>query len=109
MPKPTKPSKTEEKDSVKALGLSAAIDDIRKRFGEGSIMQMGDAPIKNIDVIPTGSMSLDIALGVMGMPRGRVVEIYFDERDLAQTERTGKSEADLSAWETNRIAARLNR
>ncbi|MBI2463214.1 MAG: recombinase RecA [Candidatus Spechtbacteria bacterium] len=63
----------------KSLELNAAINDIRKRFGEGAIMQMGDAPAKNIEIIPTGSLSLDIALGVGGIPRGRVIEIYGPE------------------------------
>ncbi len=73
-----KTQKTEEKQ-VKHPELDAAIADIQKRFGEGAIMQLGDTPIKDIAVIPTGSLSMDIALGVMGMPCGRIVEIYGPE------------------------------
>ena len=59
--------------------LDAALADIRKRFGEGAIMQMGETPTKNIEVISTGSLALDMALGVGGVPRGRVIEIYGPE------------------------------
>jgi len=60
--------------------LEAALAGIEKQFGKGSVMRMGEAQIKlNIDVIPTGSLALDIALGVGGVPRGRVIEIYGPE------------------------------
>lgn len=60
--------------------LTAALAQIDKQFGKGSVMRLGDyAAVKDIDVIPTGSLSLDIALGVGGVPRGRVVEIYGPE------------------------------
>src|SRR5487761_630067 len=74
-----KQAQKQEEKQTKSPELNAAIADIQKRFGEGAIMQMGDTPPKNIAVIPTGSLALDIALGVMGMPRGRVVEIYGPE------------------------------
>lgn len=59
--------------------LDKALGDIVKRYGEGSIMKLGDAHNMAIDVIPTGSLSLDIALGVGGIPRGRITEIYGPE------------------------------
>ncbi len=59
--------------------LENAIAGIHKRFGEGSIMRMGDAQHLQVEVIPTGSLALDIALGVGGLPRGRVVEVYGPE------------------------------
>ena len=59
--------------------LEAAISSITKNYGEGSIMRLGDAHKVQIDVIPTGSLALDMALGVGGVPRGRVVEIYGPE------------------------------
>ena len=60
--------------------LEAVLSQIRKEFGESAIMRMGDAEAsKNIAVIPTGALSLDLALGVGGLPRGRVVEIYGQE------------------------------
>ncbi len=63
----------------KQAALNNALGDITKRFGEGIIMRLGDARHLNVDVIPTGSLSLDIALGVGGIPRGRVTEIYGPE------------------------------
>lgn len=65
-------------DKVKAL--SAALSQIEKQFGKGSIMRMGDNDVvRDIQVVSTGSLGLDIALGVGGLPRGRVVEIYGPE------------------------------
>ena len=67
-------------DENKQKALGAALSQIEKQFGTGSIMRLGDAgAVPNIDAISTGSLSLDIALGVGGMPRGRVVEIYGPE------------------------------
>ena len=65
--------------SEKRKALDAALTGIRKQFGEGSIMKLGENAKTNIDVIPTGSMSLDLALGIGGLPRGRIVEIYGPE------------------------------
>jgi recombination protein RecA len=59
--------------------LSKTLDSLNKRFGDGAIMRLGDAQHLNVETIPTGSLSLDIALGVGGVPRGRVVEIYGPE------------------------------
>jgi recombination protein RecA len=59
--------------------LETTIAGIQKRFGEGSIMRLGDARHLQVEVIPTGSLALDIALGVGGLPRGRVIEIYGPE------------------------------
>lgn len=59
--------------------LSSTLDKIEKNFGKGSIMKLGDQSSVKIDVIPTGSLSLDIALGVGGLPRGRIIEIYGPE------------------------------
>ena len=56
-----------------------AIDQIKERFGEGSIMRLGEAKKMVVDAVPTGCLSLDLALGVMGVPRGRVIEIYGPE------------------------------
>jgi len=70
-----KPSISEEKN--KALKL--AIEKIEKDFGKGSIMKLGDRPSVNIEAIPTGSLALDVALGIGGIPRGRIIEIYGPE------------------------------
>jgi len=71
-------SDTKEKDQkLKALKLT--LDKLDKTYGKGTVMKMGDAAIVDVDVIPTGSLGLDVALGVGGYPRGRVVEIYGPE------------------------------
>lgn len=72
-------NKVIKKDPEKAKAIDEAIKDIKKSFGAGSIMKLGDAPNVAVDAIPTGSMTLDIALGVGGIPRGRVIEIYGPE------------------------------
>lgn len=64
-------------DREKAIDL--ALTQIERRFGKGAIMKLGDAPKMAIDVIPTGSIALDLALGVGGVPRGRITEIYGPE------------------------------
>ena len=66
-------------DENKQKALQAALAQIEKQYGKGSIMKMDDDAIKDIDVVSTGSLGLDIALGVGGLPRGRVVEIYGPE------------------------------
>ena len=63
----------------KLKALQAAMSKIEKDFGKGSIMRMGDEQIENVDVIPTGSIWLNAALGVGGYPRGRIIEIYGPE------------------------------
>lgn len=63
----------------KLKALQAAMSKIEKDFGKGSIMRMGDEHVENVEVIPTGSIALDAALGVGGYPRGRIVEIYGPE------------------------------
>ena len=63
----------------KLKALQAAMSKIEKDFGKGSIMRMGDKQIEQVEVIPTGSVALDTALGVGGYPRGRIIEIYGPE------------------------------
>lgn len=63
----------------RVLAIREALDQIKDRFGEGSIMKLGDAKKLNVETVSTGSLSIDIALGVGGLPRGRVVEIYGSE------------------------------
>ncbi|MBQ6064914.1 MAG: recombinase RecA [Prevotella sp.] len=63
----------------KLKALQAAMSKIEKDFGKGSIMRMGDEQVENVDVIPTGSIGLNVALGVGGYPRGRIIEIYGPE------------------------------
>ncbi len=63
----------------RAKALDAALSQIEKQFGKGSIMRMGEAPDFAIEAIPTGALALDLALGIGGLPRGRVVEVYGPE------------------------------
>src|SRR5947207_2214512 len=78
-------TKTEEKTATDKLtaarnkNLDLAIQQIAKDYGEGAIMRLGDEKIVDIDVIPTGNILIDRALGVGGFPRGRVVEVFGPE------------------------------
>ena len=66
-------------DENKKRALTAALSQIEKQFGKGAVMRMGDRVVEAVEVIPTGSLMLDIALGIGGLPKGRVVEIYGPE------------------------------
>ncbi len=68
-----------ENKAEKRKALDAVFGAIEKQYGKGSIMKLGEAPHVDVDVIPTGSLTLDMALGVGGIPKGRVVEIYGPE------------------------------
>ena len=74
--KKTAEGKSKE-DKIKIL--ETTVDEIKGRFGDGSIMKLGDAKRVDVDAIPTGSISLDLALGVGGMPKGRIIEIFGPE------------------------------
>ncbi len=79
-PKGTSTTQAENRNTgerTKALGL--ALDSIKKQYGDGSIMRLGDSRHGQIEVVPTGALSLDVALGIGGMPRGRIIEIYGPE------------------------------
>ena len=67
----------EKEDKLKALKLT--LDKLDKTYGKGTVMKMGDSPDENVEAIPSGSIGLDLALGVGGYPKGRVVEIYGPE------------------------------
>lgn len=76
--------KEKENDTTSNLderskALKLAIEKIEKDFGKGSIMKLGDKATVNVDAIPTGALSLDVALGIGGIPRGRIIEIYGPE------------------------------
>src|SRR3989449_6531342 len=96
----------QQMDDNKSKALAAALSQIEKQFGKGSIMRMDDAAIKDIDIVSTGSLGLDIALGVGGLPRGRVVEIYGPESSgkttltlqvIAEVQKTGGTAAFIDA------------
>ncbi len=82
-PKKAAPTDNSEAEAnmneAKKAVLDRALHDIVKRYGEGSIMRLGEAHQMQVDVIPTGSLSLDLALGVGGIPKGRITEIYGPE------------------------------
>ena len=95
-----------QKDPEKLKAIDEAIKDIKKNFGVGSIMKLGDAPNVAVDAIPTGSLTLDAALGVGGIPRGRVIEIYGPESSgkttvalhvVAEAQRMGGEAAFIDA------------
>ena len=74
--------KEEVKSSVNAEKLkvlNSTLEKLEKTFGKGSIMRMGDTKVEDMDVISTGSIGLDTALGVGGLPKGRIIEIYGPE------------------------------
>lgn len=90
----------------KLKALQAAMAKIEKDFGKGSIMRMGDEQIEDVEVIPTGSIALDCALGVGGYPRGRIIEIYGAESSgkttlaihaIAETQKAGGIAAFIDA------------
>jgi len=68
-----------QQDESRSIALEKALGDITKRYGDGSIMRLGEAHKLMVEAIPTGSLSLDIALGVGGIPRGRITEVYGPE------------------------------
>ena len=94
-------------DDNKKKALDAALMQIDKQFGKGSVMRMGDsAASRNIETVSTGSLTLDIALGCGGLPRGRVVEIYGPESSgkttltlevIAQVQKIGGAAAFIDA------------
>ena len=59
----------------KKKALQTALNQIEKSFGKGAVMRLGDRPVLNIEAVPTGSLALDAALGVGGVPKGRIIEI----------------------------------
>ncbi len=94
-------------DENRKKALSIALGQIEKQFGKGAVMRMGDArAVRDIDVISTGSLALDVALGIGGLPRGRVVEIYGPESSgkttltlqvIAQAQKLGGTAAFVDA------------
>jgi len=93
-------------DENKKRALSAALSQIEKQFGKGSVMRMGDGTAEATEVIGTGSLQLDLALGIGGLPKGRVVEIYGPEssgkttltlQTIAQCQKAGGTAAFIDA------------
>ena len=66
-------------DNDKKKALEAALGQIEKQFGKGSVMKLGDVSAMNIEAIPTGALSLDVALGIGGIPKGRIIEVFGPE------------------------------
>ncbi len=106
MSKKAQSGKKSTESVAKNKAQEAAIDQIRTKYGEGSIMRLGDVKALNVKAIPTGSISLDIALGVGGIPKGRVIEIYgmessgkttLAEHIIASFQRAGGTAAFVDA------------
>ncbi len=72
-------TKEEDVNKEKLKALQLTLDKLEKTYGRGTVMKLGDSPVENVDVIKTGSIGLDAALGIGGLPRGRVIEIYGPE------------------------------
>jgi len=96
---------SEEKDS-KLQALKIALDQIEKQHGKGSVMRLGEGPIQHVDIISTGTVSLDAALGIGGIPRGRVIEVFGPESSgkttlclqiIAEAQKTGGITAFIDA------------
>ncbi|MDQ3192659.1 MAG: recombinase RecA [Bacteroidota bacterium] len=97
-------SKEVNKEKLKALQLT--LDKLEKTYGKGSIMKLGDSAIENVEVISTGSLTLDLALGIGGLPKGRIIEIYGPESSgkttlaihaIAQAQKNGGIAAFIDA------------
>jgi recombination protein RecA len=97
-------AKAEEGNKTKAIDM--AVTQIERLFGKGSIMKLGERPIEEIPVVPTGSLSLDVALGIGGIPRGRVIEIFGPEASgkttlalqiIAEVQRAGGAASFIDA------------
>lgn len=93
-------------DPKKLKALEAAMEQIEKQFGKGAIMRLGQSELEDIEAIPTGSLSLDLALGIGGLPMGRIIEIYGPESSgkttltlelVAQAQKLGKICAFIDA------------
>ncbi len=94
------------KTSEKKQAVNMAIEQIQKQFGRGSIMRFGEAPVMPVEVIPTGIFTLDVALGVGGIPKGRIIEVFGPEAAgkttlclsiIAQAQKTGGVAAFVDA------------
>ena len=100
------PKDKEKKPAAENNSLDELLSTLQGKFGEGAIMKLGDAKKVDVDVVPTGSFSLDLALGVGGLPRGRIVEIYGPESSgkttlalnvVAQAQKKGGKAAFIDA------------
>jgi recombination protein RecA len=97
---------SKDMNTEKLKALQVIIDKIDKTYGKGTIMKLGDSPIESMEVIHTGSLSLDLALGVQGFPKGRIIEIYGPESSgkttlaihaIAESQRAGGIAAIIDA------------
>jgi recombination protein RecA len=99
-------TKSESVESPKKKAIEIAVSQIEKQFGKGSIMKLGDDKKIDVEVIPTGALSLDVALGVGGIPKGRIIEIYGPESSgkttlalhiMAEAQKMGEAVALIDA------------
>ena len=94
--KSTKDKELENKEKNKAL--DAAISQITDNFGKGSVMKLGEQKAMDIESVSTGSLSLDLALGIGGMPKGRIVEIYGPESSGKNNSSITSSSRGTKSW-----------
>jgi recombination protein RecA len=105
-------------DENRKKALAAALGQIEKQFGKGSVMRLGDGTgIRDIDAVSTGSIGLDVALGIGGLPKGRVVEIYGPEASgkttltlqvIAEAQKTGGTAAFCGRHHRRRLGRCLD-
>ena len=104
MPKAKSAKPLSEQKDTKSKALDELIKDIQSRYGDGAIMKLGEVGRVDVDAIPTGSVSLDIALGVGGVPQGRIIEVFGPESS-GKTARPGcrpaRRPACLGRWREN--------
>ena len=106
MAKKQKAKKTTKSNEDREKNLEEALDEIKERFGDGAIMKLDEVRAVDVDIIPTGAISLDLALGVGGVPRGRIIEIFGPESSgkttlalhiLAEAQKIGGAVAFIDA------------
>ena len=102
--KPEKATPVNSAQEEKLKALEHALSDLDKQFGKGAVMKLGDRAEQSVQVIPTGCLTLDAALGVGGIPRGRIVEIYGPESSgrppwrCTSSPRPRRPAASLPSW-----------
>jgi hypothetical protein len=100
---PSGKSVTPERAGDKDKALEAALLQIERQFGKGSVMRLGEESRVPVEVIPSGSIALDVALGIGGYPRGRIVEVYGPESSgKTPSTRSTRSTRRSSAWTPRR-------
>jgi len=85
-------------DEARLKALDNTVSELTKRYGDGTIVRLGDASHLQVEVIPTGSLAIDLAIGVVGIPRGRITEIYAGRKAPARRRSACTSSPKRSVW-----------